>query len=314
MNELASASDQTGELTTEPPKNLAELFVVKTLRAFVCGRVLQTFYGLRISDLHRTRAFSLGFCVLMIHLSLSCLALAQPAWQQAGYSGSGLFPVVAVDPTDSDTMYLGSDVAGLYRSSNRGATWVPSSEGLESLQVASFAIDPSNTDRLWLGTPMGLHRSTDGGRNWTVVDASLRCFKHANTRGIAVSSDGQTILVASHEVVDDTSGDGTLYRSTDGGGSWNAVMSVTGAEIPAVVFDPIVPTRVFSLVSDQGVQISGDSGANWAEFTTGLPSGRTWRQIDVGRDVVYATAEQDTPGAPAGVFRSSKTSAGWVAV
>jgi photosystem II stability/assembly factor-like uncharacterized protein len=91
-------------------------------------------------------------------------------------------------------------------------------------------------------------------------------------------------------------------------------MSVNSAEIPAVVFDPIVATRVFSLVSNEGVRISSDSGASWTAFTTGLPSGRTWRQIDVGRDVVYATAQQNTADTPAGVFRSSKTSAGWVAV
>ncbi len=256
----------------------------------------------------------LELTILVIHLSLSWPALAQTGWQQAGFSGSGLFPVVAVDPTDSDTMYLGSDVAGLYRSSDRGATWIPSSTGLESLQVASLAIDPSDPDRLWLGTPMGLHRSIDGGLNWSLVEASIRCFKHANTRGIAVSSDGQTILVASHEVVGDTSGNGTLYRSTNGGGTWSSVMSVAGAEIPAVVFDPIVPTRVFSLISDQGVQRSVDSGATWAAFTTDLPAGRTWRQLDAGRDVVYATAEQDVAGTPAGVFRSSKTVAGWVLV
>lgn len=247
-------------------------------------------------------------------LGLSPVLPAQTIWDQAGYSGSGLFPIIAIDPTDSDTMYLGSDVAGLYRSSDRGTTWTPSSMGLQSLQVASLAIDPSDPDRLWLATPMGLHLSIDGGVEWSLVDASIRCFKHTNTRGIAVSSDGQTILVASHAVVEDTSGDGTLYRSTDAGETWSSVLSVTDAEIPAVMFDPIVATRAFLLVSDQGVRRSIDGGATWASFTTDLPANRTWRQIDVGSTVLYATAEQDTAGAQAGVFKSSKTTAAWTLV
>ncbi len=235
-------------------------------------------------------------------------------WEQAGYGGSGFFPIVAVDPTDSNTVYLGSDVAGVYKSVDGSDTFSPMSNGLKSLQISNFAIDPSDTQRLWAGTPVGLHLSTNGGTSWTVSNSSIHCFKHVSHGGIAVSPDGQTVLVASHAVELDTSGDGTLYLSTNGGGAWTAVKSFPNATISAVAIDQYLPTRAFLLSSDQDVLRSTDSGATWQTYSAGLPAGRTWRQLSVGRTMVFATAEPTAEGTTGGVFKSAKDSAAWVAI
>ncbi|MFV2072727.1 MAG: hypothetical protein ACC742_08750 [Thermoanaerobaculales bacterium] len=236
-------------------------------------------------------------------------------WTPAGYGGSGLFPVVAVDPTPgTDVVYLGSDVAGVYKSTDGGDTWRAGNSGLVSLQIASLEIDPSDPRRLWVGTPLGLHLSEDGGQSWTLVDGSINSFKHVDNRGIAISPDGQTLLVTHHDLAgepEDGVYSGTLHRSTDAGFTWQAVLSFSDVAISAVVIDRRQPTNAYIVVADRGVQRSTDGGATWHDFSNGLPGGRTWKQLDVGQDVLYVTAEPLSGSTGVGVFKSAKSNASW---
>ena len=236
-------------------------------------------------------------------------------WTPAGYGGSGLFPVVAVDPTpETDVVYLGSDVAGVYKSTDGGDTWRAGNSGLVSLQIASLEIDPSDPRRLWVGTPLGLHLSEDGGQSWTLVDGSINSFKHVDNRGIAISPDGKTLLVTHHDLdgePEDGVYSGTLHRSTDAGVTWQAVLSFSDVAISAVVIDRHQPTNAYIVVADRGVQRSTDGGATWHDFSNGLPGGRTWKQLDVGQNVLYVTAEPLPGSTGVGVFKSAKSNASW---
>ena len=61
-------------------------------------------------------------------------------WEFWGWYGGGAYPDVGFDPQVRDRLYLSSDVAGIWRSDNAGATWKPMSKGLKNLNVAFIEI------------------------------------------------------------------------------------------------------------------------------------------------------------------------------
>ena len=66
----------------------------------------------------------------------------------------------------SDTLFLGY-WHGVYRSTDGGATWVPTGPGLNSARVEALGVDPDNGQRVFAAAGNRLFRSTDGGVNWT---------------------------------------------------------------------------------------------------------------------------------------------------
>ncbi len=288
-----------------------------------------------ISILGPLRVLSGGFGARLIVFLLAwivkpgCGSLEATAqvWGPAGFGAGGLFPQIAVDPADSRIVYLASDVSGLNKSTNYGETWFKMNAGLDSREVSALAIDPSNSQRLWVGTPLGLYASTNAGAAWSLVATNITCYKHVNRRGIAINRYG-TILVASHQIATPTGETpdvdanvnperanllGQLYRSADGGMTWtlNAQLESQFADryrrFRAVVFDPRDDNQAFLLVEGKGGGVfkSVDDGLTWSCFTNGLPAGLEWQNLDVGSNVVYATAAPTLP------YRSSKVSASW---
>jgi len=207
---------------------------------------------------------------------------SQIHWEPIGFGAGGLFLVIAVDPVETNVVYVGADVSGLYKSVDYGESWKHINVGLGSREIASFTINPSNHLHLWAGTPMGLYSSQNGGESWSLVSPDIRCFKQANHKGITISPNGQTILVASHYLEGDADAEeggfsGKLYRSSDGGASWAVVQEFSGKRIPSVMFDPYTPEQAFLLVAGQGILRSTDGGQTWEDFSKGLPSKLNWK-------------------------------------
>ena len=97
---------------------------------------------------------------LLVALGQASWSVSAQNWERAGFGAGGFFPQVAVDPADSRIVYLASDVSGLNKSTNYGDAWFKINQGLDSREVSVFAIDPSDSRRLWAGTPLGLYSST----------------------------------------------------------------------------------------------------------------------------------------------------------
>ena len=90
---------------------------------------------------------------------------------------------LAVDPTDGDTVYAGASPgfgggdAGVYKTTNRGNSWMEMSTGLELLGVSALEIAPSNSSILYAGGPQGkIQKSTDSAANWMMLDTGISAF------------------------------------------------------------------------------------------------------------------------------------------
>ncbi|MEZ4637737.1 MAG: hypothetical protein R2856_22735 [Caldilineaceae bacterium] len=84
---------------------------------------------------------------------------------------------LAIDPTDSNTVYLGSALGGVWKTTNGGDSWTPLTDDQASLASAAIVIDPADPNTIYVGTGeptpgldnyygAGILKSTDGGQTW----------------------------------------------------------------------------------------------------------------------------------------------------
>lgn len=202
---------------------------------------------------------------------------------------------LVVDTQTPSTIYAGTlddpDFGGagaVFKSIDGGSTWSKPARAssTEALPVNQLAIDPQNPDTLYgaVGTqnygygPAGLNggvlKSTDGGVAWSAARSGLPSTIAVSTLAI----DPQ----ASHTLYAGTGRDlyyllpdsisGGVFKSTDGGGSWNASSFGLPLDTIASLFtDPNISGTVYALTGS-GVFKTTDGGLSWAAANTGLPT------------------------------------------
>ena len=129
-------------------------------------------------------------------------------WSAAGLSTTDVRSIAAIN----DTLFVGTNGAGIYKSVDFGANWVQIINGLGN--SANFRAIESKGNTLFAGGPIGtgVYRSTDFGANWTLLGGGLSSGSY---RGFA--SNSQIIVAGSF-------GAGVFY-STDNGNNWTAINS-----------------------------------------------------------------------------------------
>ena len=131
--------------------------------------------------------------------------------------------ILAIDPVDSNNMYLGLRGNGIYRSSDGGESWEWASAGLEfESLVTDIEIDQDNPNILYASIQTsGVYVSNDFGKTWRVMNNGL---SHRNINHLALSLDGNT-----------------LYAGSMGGGVFRISIH------DQVFFDNLVPTPTITL-------------------------------------------------------------------
>jgi hypothetical protein len=121
---------------------------------------------------------------------------------------------IAVDPADSDTIYVSTDGAGINRTTDGGATWEVSLSGTEGVATQSIRFDPASTAILYAGaTSLGVYKSTDGGDTFA---SSSNGISELTLFSIATSpTDPLQIAVAFQG-----NNSGGIFSSADGGVTW----------------------------------------------------------------------------------------------
>ncbi|MGC1450179.1 MAG: glycosyl hydrolase [Candidatus Sulfotelmatobacter sp.] len=249
---------------------------------------------------------------------------------------SGRVMSIAVNPKKTSEYYVGVASGGVWKTVNDGTTWTPVFDGEGSYSIGWVELDPNNSSVVWVGTGEsnsqrsvaygdGIYRSDDGGKNWQ--NLGLKKSEHIG-RVVVDPRDSKTVYVAAEGPLWGPGGDRGLYKTTDGGKNWKAVLTISeNTGVADVAIDPSSPDilyasayqrrrHVFTLIDggpESAIYKSTDAGASWNKLKSGLPS------VDMGRigvavspadpNVVYATVEAaDGKG---GIFRSSDKGATW---
>lgn len=216
------------------------------------------------------------------------------AWQPVGpYNIGGRVTALAAGPSGFP-LYLGSANGGVWKSTNGGANWTCVTDAKSFASIGALAVDPSNSSTVWVGTgeANGSVDSYDGNGLWLSTDAGATW----NSRGLATAGrigavvvdpqDPQHVLVGVMGRQFSTGPDRGLYRTLDGGATWNKVLFVSDSTgVCDVVINPVHPDTVWCATWERvrhdtyrrafgpecGIWRSIDRGATWTRMTTGLP-------------------------------------------
>ncbi|MBC8172968.1 MAG: T9SS type A sorting domain-containing protein [Chitinophagales bacterium] len=213
------------------------------------------------------------------------------SWENVGPNNIGGRTVsIAIDPVDTNIVWLGSASGGLWKSTTGGIgvdAWQNIPTGFEVLGVGGIAINPDNTNEMFIGTGetyaygtttnglvtrtergtygIGILKTTDGGVTW---EKSLD-WTYQENRGVweilynPVNTD--IVYAATTEGV---------YKTADDGETWSLILDkkmVMDIEMDKSNGE-IIYAGVGNLESDEkGIYKSEDSGVTWELLTTGLP-------------------------------------------
>jgi photosystem II stability/assembly factor-like uncharacterized protein len=180
-------------------------------------------------------------------------------WRTQGTFAGGSIGSLATPGTDPHTL-LAASTGGIIESTDAGATW--SLVALDGQATSSIAVAPSQALRVYVGVRgSGVLRSDDGASTWSAVDSG---YPYVDTLELDVAPDNADEVVtggASLNGQNGYSGDGVVVRTTDGGQTWQTVVSGDGIvwDIRRCTSDPTV---LYAATGD-GVARSGDRGATW---------------------------------------------------
>ncbi|MDQ7087846.1 MAG: glycosyl hydrolase [Acidobacteriota bacterium] len=249
---------------------------------------------------------------------------------------SGRIADIAIHPERQSTWYVAVGSGGVWKTTNRGTTWTPVFDGQTAYSIGCVTIDPNDPDVIYVGTGEnvggrhvgwgdGVYRSRDGGESWEKL--GLEKTEHIS-RIIVDPRDSRMLYVAAQGPLWAEGGQRGLYKSTDGGASFEKILGDdrwTG--VTDLVVDPRDPDRLYAATWQRqrtvAAYISGGPGSGIHKSTDG---GKTWRRLkkglpekDMGKiglaispqnpDVLYAVIELERR--TGGFFRSANRGESW---
>ena len=261
-------------------------------------------------------------------------------YRMVGPSRGGRVTTVAGHRAQPSTFYMGATGGGVWKTTDWGQTWRPISDGYFATgSIGAIAVAPSNPDVVYVSTGSdglrsnviigkGVYKSMDAGRTW--VHLGLEAT--GNSGAVLIHPQNPDIAyVAAIGNPFAPNPERGVYRTMDGGDSWEQVLFVsdkTGAvdlefapdnpdEIYASMW--LVERKPWTIISggyEGGVYKSSDGGDTWIHLQDGLPNGLRGKSdlaVSAGDpDRVYVLIE--APGDEGGVYRSDDRGASWYQV
>ncbi|MBL0175316.1 MAG: glycosyl hydrolase [Ignavibacteria bacterium] len=249
---------------------------------------------------------------------------------------SGRISDIAVHPQNKSLWYVAVACGGVWKTTNSGTSWEPVFDGQTSFSIGCVTIDPNNPHTVWVGTGEnnsqrsvsygdGVYRSDDGGKSWKCM--GLKKSEHIG-KILVHPKHSNIVYVAAQGPLWAAGGERGLYKTTDGGKTWNAVLSISEhTGVTDIAMDPRNPDliyaasyqrrrHVWTLINggpEANIYRTTDGGASWDTLRSGLPSvdkGRIGLAVSpVDPDIVYATIE--AAEGKGGFFRSSDRGSTW---
>ena len=249
---------------------------------------------------------------------------------------SGRVTALTVDPTDRDVIYAGTASGGLWRSTSSGTAWEPLFDDQDILSIGSVAVAPSNPDVIWAGTGegnprnshtsgRGIYRSLDGGATWGMMGLEDTRTIH---RIRVHPTDPKTVYVAAMGSAWGPNPERGVFRTRDGGETWDHVLSVDDTTGCAeMIMDPSNPDKLFAAMwsfhrepwfftsggEGSGLYVTHNGGDDWTQLgeDEGLPGGELGRMglamSPADPDIVYALIESKKTG----LYKSTDGGMNW---
>ncbi|MFP4471050.1 MAG: VPS10 domain-containing protein [Bacteroidales bacterium] len=249
---------------------------------------------------------------------------------------SGRIADFAVNPDNHSEYYVAVASGHVWKTENNGTTFKPIFDNYGAYAMGSIAMDPNNHNILWLGTGEnnhqralgygnGVYKSEDGGSSWKNMG-----LKESRQIGkILIHPENSDIVyVAAEGSVWGPGGDRGLYKTTDGGETWEKVLEISEhTGVNDMVMDPRDPEVIYATSEqrrrrgfgkigggpESAVYKTNDGGKTWNKIMKGLPGGHIG---GMGIAISPANPEylyliMEAAGDNGGFFRSTNRGASW---
>lgn len=240
---------------------------------------------------------------------------------------------------DPLTYYMGTTGGGLWKTTDAGQRWLNISDGFfETGSVGAVAVSASNPNVVYCGMGEhavrgvmtsygdGMYKSSDAGKTWKKI--GLDKTQHI-ARIVIHPSNPDIVYVAAQGALYAPNEERGIYKSSDGGESWDRVLYVNdrtgGIELsldrhsPNVLYAAMwehqrTPDKIISGGPGSGLYKSVDSGKTWQTIHEGLPEEKGKMAIAVSPanpEKVYALIESDSNADKGGLFVSDNAGKSW---
>lgn len=252
---------------------------------------------------------------------------------------------VAIDPVNTDIIYATIVSGKVFKSLDRGETWLDKSKGITDRGLFSVRIVPENSQTLYVGGSQSINKSVNGAETWSVVKnnvsvTSLRIdpfnskivyagtngdgvlktvnggtswnsvnkglkFKNVREDSFVIDPGNSRILYIAVEA-DDAVGKG-VYKSTNGGLSWAEINNGLFKEVQGLAIDPVDSKTIYAGTFNKGVFKSIDGGRQWFELPNSPHEQNRVITIDNRDNRVIYVGNQGN-----GVFMSRDAGQSWI--
>lgn len=249
---------------------------------------------------------------------------------------SGRVADIAIHPSNKDKWYVAAAAGGVWMTTNHGTTFTPIFDNYGSYSIGCVTIAPSNPSTIWVGTGEnnnqrsvsygdGVYRSLDGGKSFT--NMGLPKSEHIG-KIIVHPTNENLVWVAAYGPVWSAGGERGVYKTTDGGKTWNRTLFVSDETgIAEIAIDPTNPDILYASAHqrrrhewtyigggpESALYKSTDGGMTWREISSGLPKGKMGRigiaVSSADPNFVYAIVEGKYD--QGGFFRSTNKGESW---
>src|SRR5215472_9046223 len=211
-------------------------------------------------------------------------------WRQVGPLRGGRDLAVTGVPGEPNVFYFGGASGGVWKTTDTGVTWQPDFDKQPIASIGAIAVAGSDHNIIYAGSGEacirgnisygnGVYKSVDGGKNWKNI--GLKDTRHIGAV-IIDPKNPNIVFVAALGHAYGANEERGIFRTTDGGASWQKVLykdSKTGGI--DVVFDPSNSNTLFaSLWEVYRTPWSLNSGGPGSGLYKSTDGGSTWRRLE----------------------------------
>ena len=261
-------------------------------------------------------------------------------WEFMGPTNiGGRITDIEVPADDTSTIYLGAATGGILKSIDNGESWENIFANAEVISIGDLAIDPNNSNVIYAGTGEanassfsflgnGIYKSTDAGANWMHMGLQNSAYIG---RVIVDYQNSNRIFVAACGNLFTPNPDRGIYRSDDGGITWNRKLFVTDSTSSIdIVQHPTNPLILYAAMWERarglnyrnsfgyssGIYKSTDGGDSWQKLQNGIPADYPYGRIGIciapsNSDMLYAFCDGEYS---VDVYRSNNGGTSWTQV